>query len=257
MTNRPQLAREDIFILIFGVAFFLASWLVANVTIGGAVTWVSALFIVLLALPSFYYLIKWAGLRRGILILLFFAVFPIMIEAIGISTGLPYGPFYYTDQMGFKILGLVPWSVAFAFAPLILGSITIANRITKDARLAIPLSAAVLVAVDLVLDPAAVLLSIWVWVTPGPYYGIPITNYTGWFITALIASTIMHLLTSKKTRIAAEVPGFVASSLFISLAFWTGFSVWTGLWVPVIAGFLLLFLNAWVLFVRAPSASAG
>lgn len=248
MEAKPKLTTEEVFILVFGIAFFLASWLVANVSIGESVTWVSALFIVILALPSFYYLIRWSGIRRGLVILVFFAVFPIIIEAIGISTGLPYGPFYYTDQMGFKILGLVPWSVAFAFAPLILGSITLANKLTRDARVAIPLSALVLVAVDLVLDPAAVFLSIWVWVNPGPYYGIPISNYTGWFITALVASIIMHLMTMKKIERAADVPSTVATSLFISLAFWTGFSVWTGLLAPIAIGFFLLFLVSWILF---------
>jgi putative membrane protein len=251
MESRFKLTTEDMFILIFGLAFFLASWLVANVPIGESVTWVSALFIVILALPSCYYLIDWAGIRRGLVILGFFALFPIIIEAIGISTGLPYGPFYYTDQMGFKILGLVPWSVAFAFAPLILGSITLANAFTKDARLAIPLSALILVAVDLVLDPAAVVLSIWVWVNPGPYYGIPISNYTGWFITALIASIIMHLLTMKEVGAAREVPPRVATSLFISLGFWTGFSVWTGLLAPIAIGFFLLFLVGWILFASS------
>ncbi|TFF91995.1 carotenoid biosynthesis protein, partial [Candidatus Thorarchaeota archaeon] len=210
MESKLKLSTEDMFILIFGVAFFLASWLVVNVPIGESVTWVSALFIVILALPSFYYVLRWSGIKRGLVILGFFAVFPIIIEAIGISTGLPYGPFYYTDQMGFKILGLVPWSVAFAFAPLTLGSVTLANRFTSDARLAIPLSALLLVAVDLVLDPAAVVLSIWVWVNPGPYYGIPISNYTGWFITALVASVIMHLLTTRNVSTTADVPARVA-----------------------------------------------
>jgi putative membrane protein len=250
MRNRTSVTTEEAFILVFGVAFLLVSYLVANVSIGGAVTWVSAVFIVALALPSFYYLLNWVGLKRGVVILALFAIFPIMVEAIGISTGLPYGSFYYSDQMGFKILGLVPWSVAFAFAPLILGSITVSNRITKDARLAILLSAAVLVAVDLVLDPAAVLLSIWVWTTPGPYYGIPISNYIGWFLTALVASTIMHLLTAESPKSARNVPPLVASSLFISLAFWTGFSGWTGLWIPVAIGFLLLVLIAWTMYSR-------
>jgi putative membrane protein len=248
MRSSPRLTNENTFILMFGVAFFLASWLVANVSIGGAVTWVSALFIVALALPSFYYLLRWAGVKRGAVILAFFALFPIIVEAIGISTGFPYGPFYYTDQMGFRLLGLVPWSVAFAFAPLILGSITVSNRFGKDALLTIPLSAVILVAVDLVLDPAAVLLSIWVWVTPGPYYGIPLSNYTGWFLTALVASMIMHFLTTESPRVARTVPSPVASSLFMSLAFWTGFSVWSGLWIPVAIGLVMLVLVAWTMF---------
>ncbi|TFF91707.1 carotenoid biosynthesis protein, partial [Candidatus Thorarchaeota archaeon] len=178
--------KRNIFLLTFSVAFFLASWLVANVNIGEAVNWVSALFIVIIAIPSYYSLVRWAGVSKGVTAIVVLGILPILVEAIGISTGLPYGGFYYTDLLGFKFFELVPWSVAFAFAPLVLGTMCLAVVASKDLRIILPLSALLLVFVDLVLDPAAVVLNIWVWLEPGPYYGIPITNYTGWFVTALV-----------------------------------------------------------------------
>ncbi|TXT54525.1 MAG: conserved membrane protein of unknown function [Candidatus Thorarchaeota archaeon] len=245
----PVEGTKKLFITIFSVVFFFVSWLVANVPIGEQATWVSALFIVAIALPSYFFLYRWTTPIRAILIITLFSIFPIIIEAIGIITGFPYGPFEYTDQMGFKILDLVPWSVSFAFAPLVLGSITIANKLSKKAVLAIPLSALLLVIVDLILDPAAVVLNIWVWGEPGPYYGIPLSNYAGWFLTALIASVMMHLLVAENIWISEDINADVSSSLLVSIAFWTGFSFWTGLWIPVLIGIgMIILLGYYIIF---------
>ncbi|MFW9964700.1 MAG: carotenoid biosynthesis protein [Candidatus Sifarchaeia archaeon] len=250
MSSKSLIEMKKLIITIFAVAFFLASWLVANVSIGGAVTWVSALFIVILSVPSYYFLVRWIGVEWGLILIVFFGIFPIIVEAIGITTGLPYGEFYYSDWMGFKIFGLVPWSVAFAFAPLIFGSLTISTKLVKDWKLQIILSATILVLVDMVLDPAAVVLSIWVWLTPGPYYGIPITNYTGWFLTAFIASLILYQTVRRINGDQFMIPIDVTSSLFISLAFWTGFSLWTGLLIPLGIGLILTIIIAYYLLKR-------
>ncbi len=250
MSSRKSAEPMKLIFIIFAIAFFLASWLVANINIGGSVTWVSAFFIVLLSLPSFYFLVRWIGAKWGLFLIFFFAVFPIIVEAIGITTGLPYGEFYYSDWMGFKIFGLVPWSVAFAFAPLIFGSLTIASKIVQDWRLQIVLSAFILVLVDMVLDPAAVVLSIWVWLTPGPYYGIPISNYTGWFLTAFIASIVLYQITQRIEDSDSNMPVEVSSSLFISLAFWTGFSLWSGLVIPLGIGLALTLLIGFLLLKK-------
>ncbi|NWF96053.1 MAG: carotenoid biosynthesis protein [Candidatus Thorarchaeota archaeon] len=245
-SHGPRAGIEDLLLTVFSVAFFLASWLVANVDIGGAVNWVSSLFVVLLALPSYYYLLRWAGTKRTALILAIFGVFPLVVEAIGISTGVPYGGFYYTELMGFRVFGLVPWSVAFAFSPLILGSMALASQLTRRALVAIPFSALLLVAADLILDPAAVVLQIWVWLEPGPYYGIPLTNYTGWFMTATLGSALLHMTLAESWQEAPMIDPRVASSLMLSLAFWTGFSLWTSppLVIPAAVGLLMMTFTA-------------
>lgn len=230
---------ENLVIVISAIAFFIASWAVANVDIGSGVTWISAIFIIALAIPSYRYLDKWLGHRHALLIIIIFSIFPVIVEVIGISTGLPYGTFYYTDEMGFKILGLVPWSVMFAFSPLIFGSYALAAQITNDLRFKFIISAALLVIFDLILDPAAVWLNIWVWDTPGPYYGIPISNYTGWFLTAFIASVLMHFLITLGNPKTNEVPPKLTASLFLSVSFWTGFSIWTELLIPALIGIIM------------------
>jgi bisanhydrobacterioruberin hydratase len=239
---------NDMLLAVFCVAFFLSSYLVANVPIGESVTWVSAFFIVALALPSYYYFINWTGPRKGILILILFSIFPVIVESIGISTGIPYGSFHYAETMGFKILGLVPWSVTFAFPPLLLGSMTVTTRLSQNTIITIPASAVVLVLVDLVLDPAAVVLNIWVWSQPGIYYGVPLVNFVGWFITGTVSSILFHHLTKTNSDKIVQMPRTVASSLFIILSFWTGFSLWEGLLLPTLVGIALIVFLFWRLY---------
>jgi len=240
----------QLFFTIFPAVFFFVSWLVANVPIAENVIWVSAFFIVVLAIPSYIFLYRWVGLKLALVILVVFSILPIAIEALGITTGFPYGWFYYSENLGYRILDLVPWSVAFAFAPLVLGSLSLASYVTKDARLAIPLSALILVWTDLVLDPAAVLLEIWIWVYPGTYYGIPISNYVGWFLTATLASTILHGVLSGKSVETSPLDSRLATSHLLIAAFWTGYTVWTGLVIPAILGLLLFIILYYYVVIR-------
>jgi uncharacterized membrane protein len=70
----------------------------------------------------------------------------------------------------------------------------IVTQYVKKLWLIILLSALLLVAVDLVLDPVFVHLGIWIWITPGFYYGVSISNYIGWFFKGLISAAILLIL---------------------------------------------------------------
>ncbi|NHJ14895.1 MAG: carotenoid biosynthesis protein, partial [Candidatus Thorarchaeota archaeon] len=185
--------------------------------------------------------------KKGLGLLLAFSILPLVVESIGISTGLPYGEFYYSDQLGFKVFGLVPWSVAFAFAPLVLGAMASASQFTSDVRILLPFSALLLVVFDLILDPAMVALGVWIWVEPGPYYGIPTTNYLGWFLTALIASGLMYLIAKAEISMEPRIDFRIAASLLLTLFFWTGYNVWTSLWIPAIVGGIMIVLMLFLL----------
>ncbi|MEM4735022.1 MAG: carotenoid biosynthesis protein [Candidatus Thorarchaeota archaeon] len=236
------LTRDRLILYVLAAALFAASWLVANVNIGELAPLASVLFVIVMAVPAYYYLCRWTGVGRGLGMIVILGVLPLVVESIGITTGIPYGGFYYTDRMGPKLLGLVPWSVAFAYGPLVLGSFTVAARMSGDPRIAIPLSSLVLVVVDLILDPAAVVLNIWVWTEPGPYYGIPLTNYSGWFLTALVTNALLFVFLSGGARQVPSVDVRVMSSLTLAVSFWTGYAIWTLLLIPAILGVLMVVL---------------
>jgi uncharacterized membrane protein len=62
------------------------------------------------------------------------------------------------------------------------------------------ITAGMLVAIDLVLDPAAVSLGFWKYVHPGYWGGVPYTNFLGWMLSGLLGCLILHALTQNEHR---------------------------------------------------------
>ena len=196
----------------------------------------SSLATVFLALPSFYALYRIIGLNRSLALLGSVAVFAFIIESIGILTGFPYGGFEYSEFLGAKLFGLAPWTLPFAFIPLVLGSAYIASEIRKDAWW-IPLSTAFLVGTDLVLDPAITNVGYWVWDTPGVYYGVPFTNFLGWILSGFIASSIVYGYLRKEIKEGKLRSGLV-SSLFLNLVFFTAINMYLVQIIPGVLGLI-------------------
>jgi putative membrane protein len=73
------------------------------------------------------------------------------------------------------------------------------------------LAALLTTATDLVIDPlAANRLGYWKWAETGSYYGIPLVNFAGWFVTALVACHVMR--TRPRENFWA---GFVGASIML------------------------------------------
>ncbi len=110
-------------------------------------------------------------------------------ELAGTMAGLPFGPYRYTDGLGWKWLDHVPVLIPASWFMMALPSYAIAfwrfpNRRSVVAR--VVLGSFILLSWDLALDPAMSLATkYWVWGTNGPYYGMPLLNLFGWFVTGV------------------------------------------------------------------------
>ncbi len=138
--------------------------------------------------------------RTGI----FFAVSAIVtyaMEETGVRTGLVFGAYHYSDQLGFK-LGHVPVLIPLGWFMMIYPSRAVAKAMLRavDVR-SIPgitalaaLSAMVMTAWDLLMDPAmSVLGRNWVWERGGAYFGVPRHNYLGWLLTTFAVYWLVGL----------------------------------------------------------------
>ncbi|WP_369425629.1 carotenoid biosynthesis protein, partial [Methanothrix sp.] len=153
---------------------------------------ISGLFVILLALPSFSALLRWIGPRKGFLILSIVTVIPFMVEALAVITGFPYGNFRYSTSLGMMLLGRVPFSVAFAYPPVLIGAVTLACRFSSNRPIrTVLLSNVFLLLADLVIDPAAVHAGFWIWGESGDYYGVPLSNFLGWAMTGTLYSAML------------------------------------------------------------------
>ena len=206
-----------------------AAWAVTRAPLSPDLWGVSTLAIVLFSLPVVLGTLAWLGRRRGAALLVGLGLYALVFESVAIATGVPYGRFGYTGVLGPRLFGLAPPTVLLAWTPLVLGALAVTRRAWS--------AVALLVALDLVLDPAAVHLGFWRWDAPGRYYGVPAVNYLGWVLSGGLAVLALR-------RLPRPVPGLLARNLWLVVVFWTAVNAWSGLLVPALVGLVLVGLGA-------------
>lgn len=131
--------------------------------------------------------------RRAFLALLILTAYTYAIEFVGVITGLPYGDFEYLIALGPMIAGAVPAGLPIFFFPLVLNAYLLVLLLGPRGKVSRVLAtAATVITLDLILDPAAVSLGFWTYFAGGFYYGIPLQNFLGWVLSAVIAVGILE-----------------------------------------------------------------
>lgn len=245
--------------LWFGAALWLGinGWFVANlrnypelrrVADRPEIAIVSVVFVLVFALPSFIGVVRWLGWRRGAALLLSLGCFAILIETLALRTGWPYGRFVYGDKIGAKLPGGVPWTVSFAWSPLLLCAMPLAHRALKScplSRIVEPTqygrirrclwAAALVTAFDLALDPGAVSQRYWSYEAGGAYYGVPLSNFAGWLVSGFLGALLFSVFARDQTP-----PRSLMTSGLLILIFWTAVCAWSNLWLAALAGAAML-----------------
>ncbi len=140
----------------------------------------------------------WAfGARRGIALFVAAAGLALGTELLGTSTGFPFGDYAYTSLLGYRILGLVPFPIPISWFYMLYCALAMCARLLparNDERqrwIWALAAAAMLTAWDVAMDPAMVKTAHWVWNEPGVFYGMPLSNWIGWFFTGLVIARVM------------------------------------------------------------------
>jgi uncharacterized membrane protein len=170
------------------------------------------------------------GWKLSLLLLGLTFIVSLTLESIGVATGKIYGPYHYTSLLGPKFLGLVPVLIPAAWFMMMYPSFLITTRLVPQqwqpgARLAglAALGALVMTAWDLVMDPLMVAGRYWAWEVNGAYFGVPLQNYWGWWLTTFITFALFLLLggpsLARQTTRSAQFDRLaVASYLIIGLS---------------------------------------
>jgi putative membrane protein len=128
---------------------------------------------------------------RGILVFASIcAVIGNIVENLGIATGFPFGRYEFLHLMG-PALFRVPMLLGLAYIGMAYVSWTLARTILGQAGargIALPVLASfIMTAWDWAQDPVwSTLLHGWSWRDGGPWFGVPLSNYCGWFFTDLV-----------------------------------------------------------------------
>src|SRR5258707_1249009 len=135
---------------------------------------------------------QWSGILTFIVICL---VFSNLLENTSILTGFPFGHYHYTDALGLKLF-LVPVLIGPAYFATGYLAWVVGNVLVGELRrgasafttIAVPITAAfVMVMWDLTLDPrASTIQHQWIWEQGGGYFGVPLINFVGWFLTVYV-----------------------------------------------------------------------
>lgn len=159
-------------------------------------------------------------------------------ELAGTTVGLPFGPYRYTDGLGLKWFAHVPALIPASWFMMALPSYAIAARrfaAPRDLARRVALGSFILLSWDLALDPAmSFATKYWVWGTTGPYYGMPVLNLVGWFVTG-VALMITFAAMRADRWIGALPVSWLLAFYGANLLLPVGMSVAVGLWGVVIA----------------------
>ncbi len=214
------------------------------------------------------YAYRMLGWRTTLAFMLPAVLISVGSELLGTSTGFPFGDYSYLSGLGYKIAGLVPFTIPLSWFYVGLSSYLIARAglgvVAKPSLVrhisAIALGALLFTCWDFALEPAMSQTSLpfWYWEHPGAFFGTPYRNYAGWFGTSALFMSVAALLWRNTPiqlgRSQLSVPLIVYLSNF---AFAAGLSLGSGFVIPVSLGFVLGVVPAVVLWLRATPTPAN
>ncbi|WP_226042525.1 bisanhydrobacterioruberin hydratase [Natrinema sp. DC36] len=176
--------------------------------------------------------------RRALALLGVLTAYTYAIELVGVRTGWPYGTFEYGIRLGPMVGGEVPLALPLFFVPLVLNAtlLTLLALGERAARVVPRILAAIVavLAIDLVLDPAAVAIGFWAYVPPGDYYGVPASNYRGWLLSGTVAVVLVDLAFDREAVLErVRTCEFALDDLVSFLVLWGTINALYGQWLAV------------------------
>ncbi len=142
---------------------------------------------------------QWSGI---LIFLVMCLVVSNLLENTSILTGFPFGHYYYTSGIGPKLflvpLAIGPFYFGTGYLAWVLATVLIGDVRPKGSwftTFAVPFMASfMMVAWDLGMDPTnSTIRHLWIWEQGGGYFGVPLTNYLGWFFTVYVFFQVFAL----------------------------------------------------------------
>jgi len=201
-----------------GLAVLVLAQIGYPLTGGGTRAALTVATVVLGFLLSVGHALLTRGPRTVGVLLLVTTVGGLAVEALGVATGVPFGEYAYSGDLGPKLAG-VPLVIPLAWTWMAWPAWLAAVRVTRSAPARIALAAAGLAAWDLFLDPQMVAEGFWTWIDPNPALpgvpDVPVRNYAGWLVVAVAMMALLWRLAGPR----AQVPG--ADGPMYALYLWT------------------------------------
>jgi uncharacterized membrane protein len=148
--------------------------------------------------------------QNVLLAALIIAFFAGTAQTLGALSGIPFGPYHYSENLGPQFFHTLPWPVPIIWVVAILNARGVARLVLRPWRQArnygfrlLVLTIALVVLFDFGLEPfATTVKQYWSWDRtrlPCDWYGAPCINFLGWAVTSgLIFAFVTPVLLNKK-----------------------------------------------------------
>ncbi|MFD0974573.1 carotenoid biosynthesis protein [Plantactinospora endophytica] len=171
------------------------------------------------------------------------------VEALGVATGVPFGGYAYSGELGPKLAG-VPLVIPLAWTWMAWPAWLAAARLTRRRAGRVALAAVGLAGWDLFLDPQMVAEGYWSWRDPSPALpgvpDVPVSNYLGWLLFAVLLMALLGPVAGRAAGLAGDrdapmyalylwtyAGSVLAHAVFLGLPASAG---WGGLAMAAVAG---------------------
>jgi uncharacterized membrane protein len=151
------------------------------------------------------------GWGKAILLFVVASGVALLSELGGTNVGLPFGPYHYTPMLGYMIAGDVPYAIPISWYYMLYCCLAFCSRLMRAEDTGATkwrwsfVSGAFLTAWDVPMEVQMtnVQPAHWVWDLDkvpawvpewlgGPlFYGMPLSNWIGWYVTGVVVSRIM------------------------------------------------------------------
>lgn len=140
------------------------------------------------------------------------AVIGIIVEVLGVKTGVIFGSYYYGNSFGFKYLS-VPLLIGLNWAMLLYSTSQFVNF--KNKWVNVFLGSLLMVLLDFFIEQSASKFDFWYWENGQ----IPLQNYIAWFAISLGLNALFQQRLSQKPNLTAKAFYVIELAFFSSLYF--------------------------------------
>jgi uncharacterized membrane protein len=180
-----------------------------SIELPGKPGWPEALLLVLATAGTISALARQLPLQNVLLAASVIALMGGAVHALGVTMGIPFGPFLFGAEAGPHLFKTLPWALPLIWVVAILNSRGVARLVLRPWRKIrnygfwlIGLTALLTTMFDLALDPfAARVKHYWFWLPtkfPVAWQGAPLVNFLGWAaVSLLILAFVTPVLINK------------------------------------------------------------
>lgn len=135
----------------------------------------------------------------------------LIVEIIGVKTGVVFGEYTYGNVLGLKLLE-TPLIIGLNWVFVIAGAYSLSSKIFNTTGSKVLMTGLLAVAFDVILEPVAINLGYWNW--EGGY--IPMQNFVAWFVLAMIFGFLAEKMKlTIKSKIAFHY--FLIQTIFFAI----------------------------------------